>query len=85
MYIEDPNQIYGCVNCHSIMGEIKEDSEDGIYRCAECGEATIIPFLGALYMVNDMMEQGHIKLVSEEDFDIAQDLLDLEILDDDDE
>lgn len=64
-YIEDYTSIYGCYNCSEIMGEVEVD-HNNTNICKECGEPTIVSFLGSLYNINDMV-RGGVLVVDTED------------------
>ena len=61
-YIEEEalGSIYGCFRCGKINGDLTED-DDGVYLCGECGERSVLPFRGALDILNDMHLKGALR------------------------
>lgn len=58
MYIEDPEQIYGCWRCGKVMGALKEDDAGFRLICGECGENSVLSFINALDVINDLFVRG---------------------------
>ena len=58
MYIEEPSQIYGCWRCGKVMGDVVEDCLGNATVCGDCGEHTIMTFLTALDLINDLFVIG---------------------------
>lgn len=67
-YIEDPSQVYGCFRCGIMMGDIKEAPNGVGYICEGCGEQSVITFLNALDILNNMHLQGDLSLDGEDTY-----------------
>lgn len=65
-YVEDIEQIWACFRCGEVMGDIRENSTGGAYTCESCGENSIITFVSALDIINDLYLQGDLTSYGEE-------------------
>ena len=64
MYIEDPEQIYGCFRCGELMGDIREGDQGSV--CEGCGEAAIMTLQNSLDIINDLYLRGDLTVHGEE-------------------
>lgn len=65
-YIEAPEQVYGCFRCGELMGDIREANDGYHYICENCGEVSVISFVNALDILNDLYIKGDLSLANEE-------------------
>ena len=56
MYIEDPNALYGCWGCGSIMPEVTDDGE--FFKCSVCNTNRIVYLQEALSVMEDLYTVG---------------------------
>lgn len=66
MYIEDPEQIYGCWRCGEIMGDIR--TEETGYVCEGCGAEAVVTMTNILDLMNDLHLRGLLMQHGEEVF-----------------
>lgn len=67
MYVENNSQIYGCFRCGAVMGEMEKEEDTAIYKCCECGEHSIVGFVQAMDMLNELYVNGELHLEPNED------------------
>jgi DNA-directed RNA polymerase subunit RPC12/RpoP len=76
-YVEDYESIYGCFRCGAILADV-EEGDDAFAKCSECGEHSVINFIHALDLINDLHLKGLVKIKQEETLEDFSDYIDEE-------
>ena len=74
-YIEDYTAMWACYRCGEIMGDVRETENHYGYTCESCGEQSVISFLNALDILNDLYLKGDLQFNEEDMYidDITED------------
>ena len=70
-YVESWSSLYGCIRCGEIGGDISQNTH-GHYVCGSCGETSIVGFVQALDLLNDLYLKGVIGIPEIDEDDIEE-------------
>ena len=74
---DDNVDTWGCFRCGTINGPIHKHEVNGLWICDECGEDSVIGFITALDIINDMFLKGHFNKMQAVDEEFEFEISDL--------